>query len=97
MNRKSKRNCLSTIEVEENNEVITNVEINEWEWKSYHKIDVKQNMGNGRHIENIEINGVIMLKIWRYNLPKFILKILNVCVYIYINYKIRYTSSLFVV
>ena len=53
MNRKSKRNCLSTIEVEENNEVITNVEINEWEWKSYHKIDVKQNMGNGRYIHKI--------------------------------------------
>ena len=28
-------------------------EINNWKWKSYHEIDVKQNMGNGRYIHKI--------------------------------------------
>ena len=36
------------IGIEEDNEKITDEEIDEWEWKSYHKIDVKQNMGNER-------------------------------------------------
>ena len=41
------------------NEIIIDEEIDEWEWKwkSYHKIDVEQNMGNGRFIhENNQIN-----------------------------------------
>ena len=33
--------------------VITDEEINNWKWKSYHEIDVKQNMGNGRYIHKI--------------------------------------------
>ena len=47
MNRRNKSNSLPTIEIEEDDEIITNKEIDEWKWKSYHKIDVKQNMGNG--------------------------------------------------
>ena len=36
---------------------IKNIEIDEWEWKSYHEINVEQNMGNGRYIhENNQIN-----------------------------------------
>ena len=47
MNSKDKSNSLPTVEIEEDDEIITNEEINEWKWKSYHKVDVKQNMGNG--------------------------------------------------
>ena len=47
MNKRNKSNSLPTIEIEEDDEIITNKEIDEWKWKSYHKIDVKQNMGNG--------------------------------------------------
>ena len=47
MNRRNTSNSLPTIEIEEDDEIITNKEIDEWKWKSYHKIDVKQNMGNG--------------------------------------------------
>ena len=47
MNRRNKSNSLPTIEIEEDDEIITNKEIDEWKWKSYHKIEVKQNMGNG--------------------------------------------------
>ena len=53
--------------IEKDGEDVTDVEVNEWEWKSYHKINVKQNMGNGRHYRNIKI--VIILKIRWYNLP----------------------------
>ena len=36
---------------------IKNIEIDEWEWKSYHEINVEQNMENGRYIhENNQIN-----------------------------------------
>ena len=41
MNSKDKSNSLPTIEIEEDDEIITNEEINEWKWKSYHKVDVK--------------------------------------------------------
>ena len=47
MNRRNKSNSLPTVEIEDDDEIITNKEIDEWKWKSYHKIDVKQNMGNG--------------------------------------------------
>ena len=43
-----RRPCLPSIEIIKD-EIITNEEIDEWKWKSYHKIDVKQNMGDGRH------------------------------------------------
>ena len=33
----------------EDDKIVTDKEIDEWKWKSYHKIDVKQNMGDGRH------------------------------------------------
>ena len=45
MNRRNKSNSLPTVEIEDDDEIITNKEIDEWKWKSYHKIDVKQNMG----------------------------------------------------
>ena len=48
MNKKNKSNSSPTVEIEEDNEIIKNEEIDEWKWKSYHKIDVKQNMGNRR-------------------------------------------------
>ena len=34
-------------------EVVADEEINNWKWKSYHEIDVKQNMGSGRYIHKI--------------------------------------------
>ena len=37
----------------ENDEVIADEEINKRKWKSYHEIDVKQNMGYGRYIPKI--------------------------------------------
>ena len=54
------------------NEIIIDEEIDEWEWKwkSYHKIDVKQNMGYRGFQHNLtEINVMLILKIWWYNLP----------------------------
>ena len=45
------------ISVEHYCEEIIDIKIYEWEWKSYHKINVKQNMGNERYIhENNQIN-----------------------------------------
>ena len=32
--------------IDNDGEKITDKEIDEWQWKSYHKIDVKQNIGN---------------------------------------------------
>ena len=40
-------------DVKEDDEVVADEEINNWKWKSYHEIDVKQNMGNGRYIHKI--------------------------------------------
>ena len=49
INRMDKRRlCLPFVEIIKDDEIITNKEIDEWEWKSYHKIDVKQNIVNGR-------------------------------------------------
>ena len=47
-----RRLSLPFTEVIEDDEVIADEEINNWKWKSYHEIDVKQNMGNGRCIHN---------------------------------------------
>ena len=54
INRKNKNNLIQPEEqmeltktVMKDDEDITNIKIDEWEWKSYHKIDVKQNIGNG--------------------------------------------------
>ena len=33
----------------EDDKKVTDKEIDEWKWKSYHKIDVKQNMEDGRN------------------------------------------------
>ena len=40
-------------DVIEDDEVIADEEINKRKWKSYHEIDVKQNMGYGRYIHKI--------------------------------------------
>ena len=48
-----RRLSLPFTDVKEDNEVIADEEINNWKWKSYHEIDVKQNMGNGRYIHKI--------------------------------------------
>ena len=48
-----RRLSLPFADVKEDNEVITDEEINNWKWKSYHEIDVKQNMGDGRYIHKI--------------------------------------------
>ena len=47
MNKQKKSNSLPTIKIEEDDEIITNKEIDKWKWKSCHKIDIKQNMGDG--------------------------------------------------
>ena len=52
-----RRLCLPSVEIIKDDKVITDEEIDEWEWKSYHEIDVEQNMGNERFIhENNQIN-----------------------------------------
>ena len=48
-----RRLSLPFTDVKEDDKVITDEEINNWKWKSYHEIDVKQNMGNGRYIHKI--------------------------------------------
>ena len=48
-----RRLSLPFTDVKEDDEVVTDEEINNWKWKSYHEIDVKQNIGNGRYIHKI--------------------------------------------
>ena len=48
-----RRLSLPFTDVKEDNKVVTDEEINNWKWKSYHEIDVKQNMGNERYIHKI--------------------------------------------
>ena len=48
-----RRLSLPFTDVKEDDEVVAEEEINNWKWKSYHEIDVKQNMGNGRYIHKI--------------------------------------------
>ena len=48
-----RRLSLPFADVKEDNEVVADEEINNWKRKSYHEIDVKQNMGNGRYIHKI--------------------------------------------
>ena len=50
-----RRLSLPFTDVKEDNEVIADEEINNWKWKSYHEIDVKQNIGDGRYIHKIYI------------------------------------------
>ena len=48
-----RRLSLPFTDVKEDDEVIADEEINNWKWKSYHEIDVKQNMGDERYIHKI--------------------------------------------
>ena len=48
-----RRLSLPFTDVKEDDKVVTDEEINNWKWKSYHEIDVKQNMGNERYIHKI--------------------------------------------
>ena len=48
-----RRLSLPFTDVIEDDEVVADEEINKWKWKSYHEIDVKQNMGYGRYIHKI--------------------------------------------
>ena len=48
-----RRLSLPFTDVKEDDEVVADEEINKWKCKSYHEIDVKQNMGNGRYIHKI--------------------------------------------
>ena len=57
-----RRLCLPSVEIIKDNEIITDEEIDEWEWKSYHKIDVKQIWEMGDLPMKI-IKLIIMLKI----------------------------------
>ena len=65
-----KRLSLPSIDVKEDDEVIADEEINKRKWKSYHEIDVKQNMGNGRYIHKI-IQNNINAKICQYFLDNY--------------------------
>ena len=40
-----RRLSLPFTDVKEDDKVVADEEINNWKWKSYHEIDVKQNMG----------------------------------------------------
>ena len=48
-----RRLSLPFTDVKEDDEVIADEEINKQKWKSYHEIDAKQNMGNGRYVHKI--------------------------------------------
>ena len=48
-----RRLSLPFTDVKEDDKVVADEEINNWKWKSYHEIDVKQNIGNGRYIHKI--------------------------------------------
>ena len=51
-----RRLSLPFTDVKEDDEVIADEEINKRKWKSYHEIDAKQNIGNGRYIHKIVQN-----------------------------------------
>ena len=59
-----KRLSLPFTDVKEDDKVVADEEINNWKWKSYHEIDVKQNIGNGRYIHKIIQNN--------YNAKKYV-------------------------
>ena len=65
-----RRLSLPFTDVKEDDEVVTDEEINNWKWKSYHEIDVKQNMGNGRYIHKI-IQNNYNAKICQYYLDNY--------------------------
>ena len=48
-----RRLSLPFTDVKEDDEVVADEEINKRKWKSYHEIDVKQNMGYRRYIHEI--------------------------------------------
>ena len=48
-----RRLSLPFTDVKEDDKVVADEEINNWKWKSYHEIDVKQNIGDGRYIHKI--------------------------------------------
>ena len=48
-----RRLSLPFTDVKEDDDVVADEEINKRKWKSYHEIDVKQNMGNERYIHKI--------------------------------------------
>ena len=53
-----RRLSLPFTDVKEDDEIVADEEINNWKWKSYHEIDVKQNMGNGRYTHKIIQNNL---------------------------------------
>ena len=48
-----RRLSLPFTDVIENDKVVADEEINKRKWKSYHEVDVKQNMGYERYIHKI--------------------------------------------
>ena len=51
-------------DVIEDDKVVADEEINKRKWKSYHEVDVKQNMGYGRYIHKIIQNNYNAKIIW---------------------------------
>ena len=51
-----RRLSLPFTDVIEDDKVVADEEINKRKWKSYHEVDVKQNMGYGRYIHIIQNN-----------------------------------------
>ena len=65
-----RRLSLPFTDVKEDDEVVADEEINKRKWKSYHEIDVKQNMGYGRYIHKI-IQNNYNAKICQYFLDNY--------------------------
>ena len=65
-----RRLSLPSTDVKEDDEVIADEEINKRKWKSYHEIDVKQNIGNERYIHKI-IQNNYNAKICQYFLDNY--------------------------
>ena len=59
-----RRLSLPFTDVIEDDKVVADEEINKWKWKSYHEVDVKQNMGYGRYIHKIIQNNYKAKIIW---------------------------------
>ena len=74
-----RRLILPFIDVIEDDEVVADEEINQRKWKSYHEIDVKQNMGYGRYIHKIIQNIIQNIYIYIY-LARPIATFMNVAI-----------------
>ena len=83
-----RRLSLPFTDVIEDDKVVADEEINKRKWKSYHEIDVKQNMGYGRYIHKI-IQNNYNAKIFWITMAAVPTNLALIYIYIYIYNKIK--------